>query len=498
MAISRSFFKIGWLDLISVIALSCILYVFSNISLFGLNSLIDRQSQDIFNILLGKAIYEQTGRDEYAVVLIMESTLRQEDLQQSWPYTPDSYAALLDSLIIVEPKSVFIDIQWKDMGLSSAQCNANADGQFDGLIQSLNFYEQAHIPVYIPRIDRQDTCQLPGELLALTRQVSVDLLRSKYDGVSRAYPLKTKQGQSAALALCLHSKKNSKEDTKEGIKEDCGAEQRSVMDVIWGMKKNPLNDWMDKKGQTEEISNSAQGSEAIAANDTQLAGANDETFVLDGKQAILNSDPYSTFLLAEDIISPLSDDQDAENQDRQAFKDVYSRLHDKTVFVGVNLIGSGDYVYTPNGQIRPGVFYHAMAYDNLLSFNGDFKDSEESGVRNLLKYITILFLSWLSIVYSKLIHGIDRTLLLRRYRHRYSQRLFAQFLLSLPTLAFIGISSFIVVLSSAVSFCYLNQAPSAWLGYLGLIFVGIYASKLELFSHFKYFLLYVIHADIKE
>jgi len=48
----------------------------------------------------------------------------------------------------------------------------------------------------------------------------------------------------------------------------------------------------------------------------------------------------------------------------------------KVVFYGGNIDGVSDLVYSPTRQIRPGVYYHAMALDNLISLNGGYKSTQ--------------------------------------------------------------------------------------------------------------------------
>ena len=464
--------KLSRVDFISVFVLSVVLYSLSSISLFGLKDTIDRQSQDLFNILLGKYVYPLEGRSEYSVVLITESTLTQKGLQNSWPYSPDSYAVLLESILALKPKSLFIDIQWKSMETGEGECNKRSVVDYNRLIQTLTFYEEDDITVYLASSGSNETgsCRLPKEILALVEPVSVELANSKFDGISRSYQFESNGLPSAALAVC-----------KEHFKTNCGTENRKTMDVIWGMQTNPLNDWMEGASDNQ------------AATDYSLGAS----FFAKGKQAIGSTRPYSNYLLAEDIVNRLSDDQDVPNQDAAAYDELKVRINEKHIFLGANIIASGDYVFSPNGQVRPGVFYHAMAFDNLISYGDGFKDKESTLVRDLLKYLTILVLSFISVVYAKAIKGTDVHGILAAYNTGRLKRLQGMGAILKPMFWFVIFSAVTIFISSALSFYILDQAPSTWLSYIGFVFIGVYASKMEMANKLCNTFIYIFRGDIR-
>jgi CHASE2 domain-containing sensor protein len=463
--------KLSRANFFSAFLLSIVLYSLSSISLFGLKDVIDRQSQDLFNILVGEYIYPIEGRSEYSVVLITESTLSQKNLQNSWPYSPDSYATLLGSILALEPKSLFIDIQWKSMEAGIGECN-KINNDYKGLVDILSYYADDEIPVFLATVNSGETdgCQLPKEILALTKPVSVELSISKFDGVSRSYQFEGNGLLSAALAICKHH-----------FETNCGTEIRKSMDIIWGMKANPLNDWMEGAVDNQTVTDKSIGTSIFTK----------------GKQAIVNSRPYSNYLLAEDVVNRLSDDQDVPNQDAQAYDDLKARITGKNILLGANIIASGDYVFSPNGQVRPGVFYHAMALDNLISFGNNFKDKESTISREVLKFFTILILSFMSVVYSKVISARDVTEVLITYSSSRPKRLLGQLIIFLPLVLFVLLSVVIIFISSCLSYFNLNQAPSTWLSYFGLVFVGVYASKMEMVGNLNNIFLYIYHGDIR-
>jgi CHASE2 domain-containing sensor protein len=70
---------------------------------------------------------------------------------------------------------------------------------------------------------------------------------------------------------------------------------------------------------------------------------------------------------------------------------VLELMKDRIVLIGVNLPSSRDTVPTPIHERLPGVYFHAMALDNLLTF-GDAYPTEPD-LPNLIVVLVVLFLS---------------------------------------------------------------------------------------------------------
>ena len=56
---------------------------------------------------------------------------------------------------------------------------------------------------------------------------------------------------------------------------------------------------------------------------------------------------------------------------------LFELIQGSFLFVGGNFRGSGDLITTPLHTFLPGVYYHAMAFENLAMFDGRPKVREE-------------------------------------------------------------------------------------------------------------------------
>ncbi|MCD0267894.1 CHASE2 domain-containing protein [Xanthomonas melonis] len=129
-------------------------------------------------------------------------------------------------------------------------------------------------------------------------------------------------------------------------------------------------------------------------------------------------------------------------------------LKDRVVLIGTRLSGLGDQVLSPVHQQLPGVYLHAMALDNLMSWGSQHMstDSWRDRVAELLGMLLLCFAAGAALL-------LTRRVPLRRLRA------------ITVVVACLG-SSLLIVL---VSQLYLRQPPGHWLSTLVLAFVAIRA-----------------------
>ena len=65
------------------------------------------------------------------------------------------------------------------------------------------------------------------------------------------------------------------------------------------------------------------------------------------------------------------------------------------LMVGGNFRGSGDLITTPLHTLLPGIFYHAVALENLLAFDGQPKVRKEFRDPKIVFYVFDLIVLWL-------------------------------------------------------------------------------------------------------
>jgi hypothetical protein len=151
------------------------------------------------------------------------------------------------------------------------------------------------------------------------------------------------------------------------------------MQIFWGVNQNTKNSvWMDK-GDSQD---SALG------------------MLVKGFSTMKYSQPYTTTVLVRDLLRPTN------RTEQTAHADLKNHLFNKVVFYGADITGANDVIYTPTRQLRPGVYYHSMALDNLISFNGCYKSEKlkdkfkkKWGINDIGLHVIILLFPSLIIYY---------------------------------------------------------------------------------------------------
>lgn len=103
-----------------------------------------------------------------------------------------------------------------------------------------------------------------------------------------------------------------------------------------------------------------------------------------------NPCPPLPTLFASALMSPGEDTSLGERNEG-----LFSLIEGSFVFVGGNFRGSGDLVMTPMHALLPGVYYHAVALENLMAFNGEPKIRREFRGHPALFYLFDLTVLWI-------------------------------------------------------------------------------------------------------
>ncbi len=339
---------------------------------FGFSDLVQRYTQDISDLLItGPHLYPTTGRDKISVALIDEEALHSADMP--WPWTYGAHARVLDSLLVYKPKAVIIDFLFVD---------SRPDDTLPDLIQEIQRYRKAGVPLYF-----EGGIKLPfGENplrpeIAKTGVPILDPSILVYQGVARQYPINGHcyRGKDAgsencySLALTVYQDlfHNLKLDTREGL-----------MELVWGTKTDPINTkWMHPKDDS--------GNLLACATETNFFRRIYLAFF--DTNAVVSSCPYTGVIPVQRLLQGADD------------ADVANLASNRVIFYGADLQGAQDKSFTPVNGLLANVFVHAMALDNLISFNGDPETNTVSlGGKtvngNLVQIVAsipvILILSW--------------------------------------------------------------------------------------------------------
>lgn len=409
----------------------------------GLQDRIDSYSQDLFNLILLGESYPSKAQDKLTVLLMREADL--EQLRTTWPPPYHIHAEVLRNLWGYEPEAIFVDMLFSDQRsdssiteLQDAICRLQKEG--------INIYLASGAP-------GEEHGGVRPELDGCADIVAVPKLREASDNVMRRYPLwhsaEDKTFPTAAFAL---------------YQEYAGtvdpADFSQPMELIWGVRPHPLNrKWMSCEPEpagpkTTALRVLSQGVESAKINC-----------------------PYSATLTVKDLFTRASD------------RDVERLVEGRIILYGAYIQGASDIVHAPTHTAQAGVYMHAMALDNLITWGEGYIRSLDQGRLNRALIIDlglVMLVAALYLVYrrqqmslaemqqgvrgdagdSAAITGYWRELWIRLSRA-------GLFVISLVVVGSV------VVMASYVAYQVMSLAPRNWLGYMGFIFI------LNIFSGFQ-------------
>lgn len=373
-----------WLDASAVVFFSVfvIAILINTIEPFGLGNASKAQSMRITARAMAP-FYESPARDEIAVVLIDDVAVRR--LQTGWPPRYSDYEALLRRVLAHQPRAVYLDVLLIDERKYDDSL-ADARRAIDAMVRAARRSERlggGQVPVYFG-------VGAPGARSLFSQPGGVRDVVTSWEGAGNAYPLQVDcdttnknarpldcAGPAGAVpaqptvAFALYG-----DACPPGGAPGClepaaafpAAEMQVPMAVQWGWRP--------------DTAPGGRGSDALACDDqpTRVAQAPPSWFArLEASAGMVwNSfwsgrDPriedrtrtacvYPATLFAEQL-----EDSALLRQDDST----PAALEDRVVLIGTNLLGLDDRVQSPVNQLVPGVYLHAMALDNLMTWGRD-------------------------------------------------------------------------------------------------------------------------------
>jgi len=329
-------------------------------------------SQDIFYRVFIGPFYPTDHRDDITVVLFNEATLK--GLGATWPVPLGTHAEILETIRAMGPRAVMVDFIFPD---------ERADPSLPILRDQIEAYKATGIPLYFGRAEGAAIDWIRPDLADVATLTSIANPIS--DGVSRTYDPCSLIGAGHAACACVAAG-NTFEACPPGV--DAAAPDSPValtaafqmyrsytnglpqafsvhdpvaMDVVWSNRLNPVNhEWMRKTTDMdlEELCLEI-GPDFPDVLRRALSKAED--------RSLHQTCPYTTTVPAHSLLRA--------SEDRTLFNALWVHLQNRFVFYGADLAGLEDTVVPPTHVKLPGVYLHAMALDNLLTFRGDYKRS---------------------------------------------------------------------------------------------------------------------------
>lgn len=350
---------------------------------FGLSHQVQAYSEGLFQKVTS-SFYRADAQDKIAVVLIDEETLASRG--EAWPPRYTYYEEIIRRIARQKPAAIFLDILVED--------RRAYDDSLETAKKSLGeTLASKGIPLYLASLDNQRKSvfiDVPGTQPTLTG----------WRGFGDDYPLLIKPGQyysdhdsqleegeqcnnslkpTAALQLYrLMCEKGLQLGCPVGLAQGDVGEFCNAMVVQWGRNVSPIVPEQQLISETQcsasQDSMLDRLSAAFSTLKAELMFGIDEDLVKRVRQPC----PYAVTVREEDLAS----------------EKVRGVLEGRVVMIGLSLKGIHDIVDSPvHGQI-PGVYLHAMALDNLLSWNSHYFPRINSWLPIPL-LLTAAFVSWI-------------------------------------------------------------------------------------------------------
>jgi len=306
---------------------------------FGFSDLVQRYSQDVSDLLIsGPYFYGTEGRDNVSVAIVDENTLH--TLHAPWPWKYGDHARILDALLQYKPKAVVLDFLFVD---------SRPDDTLKDLIGEIGRYKKAHVPIYF-----EGGIDLPyGENplrpeIAATGVPVLDPAIPLNAGVARQYFSSARcfnqkpdaDGSCPSLALRVYRDTYSKQYPLAHIND--------MMELEWGTRTAPENKWITHTGADGQRHSCFEQMNVLRR--WYLAFFNTD--------AVKSPCPYTAEFPVDALLLRPED------------KDIAKMASNRIIFYGGALEAAQDRTFTPVNNLLPGVFVHAMAMDNLITFHG--------------------------------------------------------------------------------------------------------------------------------
>jgi CHASE2 domain-containing sensor protein len=295
---------------------------------FHITTATDKASSDILN-RLNAFFYPSSGQEEITVVLIDDSYLNQ--MSSHWPLPYAQQSKIFRQILQYQPKSLFIDFLY-------THNRSDDTNQIQPLYNVFERYKYK-VPIFVPVPNQTEFGS--SDLFKYVTPVSV-----QWDGQEHYYPLNSSALPTPASALYNVYCKSADSECND---IDENAEPIAVQ---WGAKLSNLQSQITNNDHCKSIDNLFTMSFKVVLS---------EVFWKLGPSWRQNC-PYSLTLMAQHLSANDAADQAVLKQ----------AIKGKTVLVGALIQGARDEVFSPVHGLIAGVYLHAMALDNLITYGAGY------------------------------------------------------------------------------------------------------------------------------
>jgi CHASE2 domain len=359
--------------------LASVALFFLNFNILGTASPSKRFSQDLVYAWFGNEawLYPVNHATQPRVVVVMLDEPALALRGAHWPVPLQFHAELLAELEVLRPKAVLLDFLLLDPAKSADVCDLLKVGSRLRQ-QGIGLYLAVTQPADLQRLDGARCRDAAGALVhtaTVFTPVSVQRQADGSDFVSRRYPFE-QRSDSAAPGSGTPSAAVRMYCGSQPAEQACLARLTSVaaadagFELAWSPQGDPFNQRWSHASCIESIS---------------------------PMRAVLNQPalpresacPPVATLFASALLSP-----EVDPTLGPANEELFALADGAFLLVGGNFRGSGDLVTTPLHTLLPGVYYHAVALENLLAFRGEPKVRKEFRSPRLAFYLYDLLVLW--------------------------------------------------------------------------------------------------------
>lgn len=351
--------------LVRSVTITTLLLIVYALDPFGLSEISTRYSRTLFYQWTAPW-YESAYQDDITVVL-----LRDDSFEGSWPASYALHADVLHGILERQPKSVMVDIAYIDPEREDNTLSDLVEVVDEYNTQKNQYGEAANVPLYLLAIPGID--ELPHGIIAELQAAGARPVygpHGRHENQGTTYQLRQQAVQAWPSAALAVYQAVTQDDSITGWDKD------SRMEVTWGLYAG--------QGNNGHVECNSQSDSILKRINSRLS-----YFTQDKESRsydhIMQSCPPFRIIDAGFLL------KDTAKSDIAA---VNEALRGKIVFYGADLLAVDDDISPPTHHPIPGIFFHAMALDNLLTYEDSFiRDRDTPGlIPGWVEILTLILL----------------------------------------------------------------------------------------------------------
>ncbi|WP_418642351.1 CHASE2 domain-containing protein [Vibrio chaetopteri] len=392
---------------------------------YGLGSASDKAGENaIYRIISGQ--YD-ASRSEPNILIVLFNDRAIDNLypylweSNDWPLSYSDQVNLLSAIMVNKPLAIFYDVMWMK--------KRSLDASYSRALQKIQAIQaETEVPLYFARGAKDSKMD---EGIKADISSFAQLAINGWEGEGELYPLFVGRNLPTTATALYHE--FCQQNTCTPIQSD----NASPMSVRWN-------------SNAAEILLSHRESECRERGTLLDVSLKAITSVIQNVLPWLEEEPSlqvcspQRVLYADELLIM------ARSPNANEREQVRAMIEQSVILVGGQIEGIHDYVVSPVHGALPGVFFHAMALDNLITFGQNYtredKNSDHINFTIWLIYITLL-------VTIKLFSEFNPTL------RWLNERLWLM-------------SGVFIILVLGVVLGWFNYAPSSWVSILALGWFG--------------------------